>query len=119
MQIPVWHPSLHEAEVSAAVRALEIGYLGMGKDVFAFEADVARSFDWDPQLVVATHTGQSALHTILSSLQIQADDIIITPAHNNIADFQAILSVGAFAFFFVLNTIDGTIDVVKIKTQIN
>jgi dTDP-4-amino-4,6-dideoxygalactose transaminase len=99
MKIPVWHPSLTEAEHVAVRQVLEIGYLGMGSDVFSFERLVAETLKVSDETVVSTHTGQSALHLALLAIGVGPGDIVITPSFNNVADFQAIQACGARPFF--------------------
>ncbi len=99
MKIPVWHPSITEEEHLAVRRVLEVGYLGMGSDVFAFERLVAETLRVPEDTVVSTHTGQSALHLALLAVGVGPGDIVITTSFNNVADFQAILACGAQPHF--------------------
>jgi len=107
MKIPVWHPSLTEEEFAAVRRVLEIGYLGMGSNVFEFERASAAALDADEKTVVSAHTGQSALHLALLALGVTDGDIVITPAFNNVADFQAILACGATPYFCDVDPVTG------------
>jgi len=109
MKIPVWHPSITEAEHAAVRRVLEIGYLGMGSDVFAFEKLVAKTLGAPEDAVVSTHTGQSALHLALLAVGVGPSDQVITPAFNNVADFQAILACGARPHFCDVDPVTGLI----------
>jgi dTDP-4-amino-4,6-dideoxygalactose transaminase len=99
MNIPVWHPSITEEEHQVVSRVLEVGYLGMGSDVFAFERLVAETLQVAEPTVVSTHTGQSALHLALLALGVGPGDIVVTPSFNNVADFQAIQACGARPYF--------------------
>ena len=54
--IPVWQPYIGEEEKKAIFDVLDIGYLGMGKNVFEFEECVALDIKAAPENVVATHT---------------------------------------------------------------
>lgn len=116
--IPVWHPFLPPTALTAIRDVLDIGYLGLGKKVFEFEEAVANIVGVDKSLVVSTHTGQSALHTILSILGVSASDSVITPALNNVADFQAILACGAVPEFVDCSPSTGTIDLDSIPANI-
>jgi len=107
MKIPVWHPSLKEQELEAVKKALEIGYLGMGSNVFEFERAVARTLRAPEATVISAHTGQSALHLALLALGVGRGDIVITPSLNNVADFQAILACGATPYFCDVDPITG------------
>lgn len=107
MKIPVWHPSITEAEHAAVRRVLEVGYLGMGSDVFAFERLVAETLHVPENTVVSTHTGQSALHLALLAVGVGPGDIVITPSFNNVADFQAIQACGARPHFCDVDPVTG------------
>lgn len=109
MKIPVWHPSLTEQEQQAVRRALDVGYLGMGSDVFAFEKLAAETLAVPEGAVVATHTGQSALHLALLALGVGAGDIVVTPSFNNVADFQAVQACGARPYFCDVDAATGLI----------
>ena len=101
MKIPVWHPFLSSEELEQVSLVIDNGYLGMGKTVFEFEQCVADSLSCSEDEIVSTHTGASALHVIFESLKLSGFNIsnVLTPAMNNIADFQSILSVGARPVF--------------------
>ena len=107
MKIPVWHPSITEAEHSAVRQVLEVGYLGMGRDVFEFERLVAEILRVPDVTVVSTHTGQSALHLALLAVGVGPGDIVITPSFNNVADFQAIQACGARPHFCDVDSVTG------------
>ena len=107
MKIPVWHPSITEAEHAAVRRVLEVGYLGMGSDVFAFERLVAETLHVPEPTVVSTHTGQSALHLALLAVGVGPGDLVITPSFNNVADFQAIQACGARPHFCDVDPVTG------------
>ncbi len=101
MNIPLWQPSLGELENKAIQKVLTNSYLGMGKNVFDFEKDVANDIGINEDFVVATHTGQSALHTILETFKENNENLnlVISPSMNNIADFQAVVNSGFELFF--------------------
>jgi dTDP-4-amino-4,6-dideoxygalactose transaminase len=93
--IPVFKPLIEQSEIDAAVRSLEAGWLGMGKSVGQFEAALKEFIGAADRHVVAVNTGHSALHLAMILMGIGPGDEVITPSFNNIADFQAILAVGA------------------------
>lgn len=118
--IPVWHPYIGEEEKNALCEVLDIGYLGMGKTVFEFEELVASDIKTSPENIVATHTGQSSLHTILEAIKQQGKKLekIITPSMNNVADFQAISAAGCEVIFCDCNPISGLLDLSGIHPNI-
>ena len=95
-QIPVFRPLIEKEEIDAAVRSLEQGWLGMGASVGEFEAALTDYLGCcQDRHVVAVSTGHAALHLAMMLIGLEAGDEVITPSFNNIADFQAILAVGA------------------------
>lgn len=94
-QIPVFRPLIEQEEIQAAVESLELGWLGMGAYVGKFEEALKDFIGADDRHVVAVNTGHSALHLAMMLIGLESDDEVITPSFNNIADFQAILAVGA------------------------
>ena len=100
MKIPVFKPLISNKTISSAVQSLKAGWLGMGKSVNEFEKKIKSICKLsNKKYVVAVNTGYSAIHTALMLMNIGRDDEVITPAFNNIADFQAILSVGGKIVF--------------------
>ncbi|MDX2074212.1 MAG: DegT/DnrJ/EryC1/StrS family aminotransferase [Alphaproteobacteria bacterium] len=100
MTVPVFKPLLTEDEKNAAVAAIDNGWLGMGAFVGEFEAAITTFLGRGETLhTVAVSTGHAALHLILMEMGIGAGDEVITASFNNIADFQAVLAVGAAPVF--------------------
>lgn len=95
LQVPVFAPLLEQEELEAAQAALELGWLGMGSYVAEFEQEIARLIDAPDRHVAAVSTGHAALHLGLLLAGVGPGDEVITPAFNNVADFQAILATGA------------------------
>ena len=93
--MPVFAPLLEAEELEAARAALELGWLGMGSYVAEFEEELARLIDAPDRHVAAVSTGHAALHLGLLLANVGPGDEVITPAFNNVADFQAILATGA------------------------
>jgi dTDP-4-amino-4,6-dideoxygalactose transaminase len=93
-QIPVFAPLLEEEELEAARAALELGWLGMGSYVAEFERGLADLLETPDRHVAALSTGTAALHVALVLAGVGPGDEVITPAFNNVADFQAILAAG-------------------------
>jgi dTDP-4-amino-4,6-dideoxygalactose transaminase len=97
--IPVFKPFITDDEIRAASRVLEIGWLGMGKNVGQFERDISAYLGLADRYAVAVSTGHAALHLGLILAGVGPGDEVITPSFNNIADFQAILATGASIVF--------------------
>jgi len=97
-QVPVYKPLIEKEEIGASTQTLEEGWLGMGKYVEKFEADVEALLDGKSH-AVAVSTGHAALHLALLLNGVGPGDEVLTPAFNNIADFQAILATGADVVF--------------------
>jgi dTDP-4-amino-4,6-dideoxygalactose transaminase len=72
-----------------------MGWLGMGSYVARFEEELQDLVAGPDRHVVAVSTGHAALHLALLLAGVGKGDEVITPAFNNIADFQAILATGA------------------------
>lgn len=94
-RIPVFKPLIEQEEIAAAVASLENGWLGMGASVGQFEKELKNYIGCEDRHVVAVSTGHAALHLSMMLIGLQPGDEVITPSFNNIADFQAILAVGA------------------------
>jgi dTDP-4-amino-4,6-dideoxygalactose transaminase len=75
--IPVFKPFLDEAEFAAARQALELGWLGMGSYVDAFERQLSILCGANDRRVVAVSTGHAALHLALILIGIEPGDEVI------------------------------------------
>jgi dTDP-4-amino-4,6-dideoxygalactose transaminase len=98
-KIPVFKPLIADEEIHAATKSLQEGWLGMGKYVGDFEEALKIAVGATEKHVVAVSTGHAALHLSLMLIGVGPGDEVITPSFNNIADFQAILAVGAQPVF--------------------
>jgi dTDP-4-amino-4,6-dideoxygalactose transaminase len=98
-KIPVFKPLIESEEFEATRKALELGWLGMGSYVGAFEEGLKDYFGAHDRYVAAVSTGHAAIHLGLLALGVGAGDEVITPSFNNAADFQAILATGAQPVF--------------------
>jgi len=96
--IPVFKPLIEQDEINACTEVLKLGWLGMGSYVNDFEESIRKFLNTD-RYVAAVNTGHSALHLGLIIAEVGKDNEVITPSFNNIADFQAILAVGAKPVF--------------------
>ncbi|QNI72323.1 DegT/DnrJ/EryC1/StrS aminotransferase family protein [Synechococcus sp. NOUM97013] len=120
-QIPVFKPLIEKEEISAAVKSLELGWLGMGSYVQQFEKAVADICNFAPdsnKYVVAVSTGHAALHLSLLMIGVGPGDEVITPSFNNAADFQAIRACGAEPVFVDIDENTLCIDPTKIEELI-
>jgi dTDP-4-amino-4,6-dideoxygalactose transaminase len=99
LEIPVFKPLIESSEFDAVHEALEIGWLGMGAAVGEFEKGVSEYLGLTDRYAVALSTGHAAIHLGLILAGVGPGDEVITPSFNNIADFQAILAVGATPVF--------------------
>src|SRR6185436_15159623 len=97
--LPVFIPLIEKEEIDSAVAALELGWLGMGAYVGEFETALKNYCQANDRYVAAVSTGHAALHLGLRLAGVGPGDEVITPAFNNIADFQAILANGASPVF--------------------
>lgn len=97
--VPVFRPLIEQEELDAAVQSLKVGWLGMGRSVGQFEQALAEYLGLEGRYVVAVSTGHAALHLAMMLIGVGPGDEVITPSFNNIADFQAILAVGATPVF--------------------
>jgi len=60
--IPVFKPLITDDEIQVCKNVLEIGWLGMGKNVGIFENDIKNYIGGHDRYVVAVSTGHAALH---------------------------------------------------------
>ncbi|MDD4601160.1 MAG: DegT/DnrJ/EryC1/StrS family aminotransferase [Negativicutes bacterium] len=97
--IPVFRPLLGCEEKEACNQVLDIGWLGMGKNVGEFENELQNFIETKDRFVACVSTGHAALHLGLIVAGVGPGDEVITPSFNNIADFQAILATGASPVF--------------------
>src|SRR5262245_43416693 len=98
--LPVFKAQLDEETGQAALDVLASGWLGMGSYVEAFEHELGLFLELeDDTVAVAVNTGTSALHLALLVAGVGPGDEVITPAFNNLADFQAIVACGAVPVF--------------------
>jgi dTDP-4-amino-4,6-dideoxygalactose transaminase len=116
--IPVFKPLITEDEIQACRMVLDVGWLGMGKNVGIFEDDIKNYIDAQDRYVVAVSTGHAALHLGLILAGVGPGDEVITPSFNNIADFQAILATGASIVFCDIDDKSLCIDLNKAESLI-
>jgi dTDP-4-amino-4,6-dideoxygalactose transaminase len=117
--IPVFRPFLDQNETNASKKVLDVGWLGMGKNVGEFEDSVKEYLELEDRYCVAVSTGHAAIHLALILMDVGPGDEVITPSFNNAADFQAILATGAVPVFCDIDDLTLNIDVNKIESLIN
>lgn len=79
-----------QAEAAAVSRVIvEDGFLGMGKEVQAFEKELAQFLGIPPEWVVCVNTGTSALHLAVEAV-CQPGDEVLVQSLTYVASFQAI-----------------------------
>jgi len=118
-KIPVFRPLLEEEEMGAAREALELGWLGMGSYVGRFEDRLKEVVGASDRHVVAVSTGHAALHLALLSAGLGPGDEVITPSFNNVADFQAIVAVGASPVFCDIDPVSLCVDLDRAEELIS
>lgn len=117
--IPVFKPLIDQNEKNACTNVLDVGWLGMGKNVGDFENAVKEYLGIKDKYVVALSTGHAALHLALLLMGIKEGDEVITPSFNNAADFQAILATGATPVLCDIEEDTLNIDLEKMESLIN
>lgn len=97
--IPMFKPLIEKEEMDAARESLELGWLGMGSYVSAFENEVKAILKTEDRHVAAVSTGTAGLHLALLVAGVGPGDEVIVSAFNCSADYQAINWVGAEIVF--------------------
>jgi len=84
--------SISSAEIEAVQRPLKNEYLGMGKEVEAFEKELT---DYLGRPVACVVNGTAALHLALQAAGVGPGNEVLVPSLTYIASFQAIAATGA------------------------
>lgn len=85
---------LGNEEKQAISRVIDNLYLGMGKEVKAFEEELQAFISEDIQ-VACVNTGTSALHLATQACGIGPGDEVLIPSITYVASFQAVSATGA------------------------
>jgi dTDP-4-amino-4,6-dideoxygalactose transaminase len=85
--------SVGDEEKAALARVIDMGYLGMGAEVQAFEQEIAAATGG--REVVCVATGTAALHLAVAALDIGPGDEVLIPTITYVASFQAVSATGA------------------------
>ncbi len=84
-----------EAEAEAVARVLvEDGYLGMGKEVQAFEKEIAEFLGVPEDWVICVNSGTAALHLAVQAVTQPGDEVLVQSL-TFVATFQAVRAAGA------------------------
>jgi dTDP-4-amino-4,6-dideoxygalactose transaminase len=111
--VPVFKPLIEQEEIDASRESLEMGWLGMGSYVSAFEERVKQVIGAGDRYVAALATGTAGLHIALLLADVGPGDEVIVASFNCSADFQAIGWVGANIVFCDCDDDTLAIDLVK------
>lgn len=104
-------------EKAALARVIDGGYLGMGTEVQAFEAEI-RAFLGAEREVVCVNTGTAALHLAVACLGLGPGDEVLVPTLTYVASFQAIAATGAKPVACDVMPGTGFIDVADAKRRL-
>lgn len=85
---------IDDAEQLALQDVFSASYLGMGKQVFEFEAELKAYLKTNKE-VICVNSGTSALHLALACLDLGPGDEVLVPTLTFAASFQAISATGA------------------------
>jgi len=91
----------------------------MGSDVRDFEMALKDYLGAGDRHVISVSTGHAALHLAMLMAGVSPGDEVITPAFNNIADFQAILATGAQPVFCDIDNDSLCIDLAKAEQLVS
>ena len=104
--IPLCRPSIGQAEIDAASRALASGWLAHGPEVAAFEREFADFVG--VRHAVALNSCASALHLALAAAG--ADGEVIIPSFTFVATANAVLAAGCVPVFAEVEETSGNLD---------
>jgi len=93
--IAVYGPLIEGEEMAASAESLRRGWLGMGRDVDAFEQGVTDALGLVDRQVGAVGTGFVGLHVGVLVAGVGEGDEVIVPPLTHLADIQAIVATGA------------------------
>lgn len=114
--IPYSRQSINQHDIDAVVNVLKSERLTQGKEVVAFERDLAHYVG--ALYAVAVSSGTAALHLAYLAAGFKKDDEIITTAHTFAATSNMLLAVGAKPIFCDIRLDTYNIDETKIEKLI-
>lgn len=115
--IPVAKPFMERAEVEAAARAIQSGWVTQGPEVAAFESEFA-AFVGAPH-AVAVSSATTALHLSLLAVGVQPGDEVVTVSHSFIATANAIRYCGATPVFVDVQPDTFNLDPAKVEPALS
>ncbi len=102
-------------EADAAQRViLEDGYLGMGKEVQAFENEIKAFLGYSGE-IACVNTGTAALHLACQAIGLSPGDEVIVPSLTFVACFHAIAACGARPVACDVHLESGLLDLERAK----
>lgn len=114
-RIPVYRSLIEDEELEAAVRCLQQGWLGMGREVGRFEEAVHQAIGSPgDRHVAALSTGHAALHVALLVAGIGPGDEVVLPAFTHLSDVQAVLACGGSPVFADVDPMTLCLDVERV-----
>jgi perosamine synthetase len=87
--IPVFKPSITQKEISAVIKVLKSGWLGLGPKTEEFEKKFSQYIG--ARFAVGLNSGTSALHLALNVLGIKRGDEVIVPTITFVSTAHAVL----------------------------
>lgn len=115
MQIPFHRYSLDEQEFQAVKNVLESGWITTGKECIQFEK--AFSEYKQSSLAIAVNSGTAALFLLLSALNLQPEDEVITTPLTFVATANVVLHHGAKLVFADIHPDTLNIDIQSIQEK--
>ncbi|MHB1099239.1 MAG: DegT/DnrJ/EryC1/StrS family aminotransferase [Burkholderiales bacterium] len=108
--------SISEAELAAVQHPLKNEYLGMGKEVRAFEDELSTYLG---RPVACLVNGTAALHLALQTIGIGPGDEVLVPSLTYVASFQAISATGAIPVACDIDPGTCTLDPADLRNRIS
>ena len=96
-QIPVFRPSITDAEIEAVTRVLRSGWLGLGPETARFEQCLKEYLGCAD--VVVLNSGTAALHLALAAAGVSRGDEVLVPTITFVSTAHAAEYVGAQPVF--------------------
>jgi dTDP-4-amino-4,6-dideoxygalactose transaminase len=97
VKVPITRPELGDEELAAVARVIRSGWIMMGPEVAAFEAELAAAVGAAHAVAVAS--GTAALELALRALGVGPGDEVITVSHSFIATANVVVNAGATPVF--------------------
>lgn len=110
-------PHFTDVEFAAVARVMQNGYLGMGPETRAFEAELAAYLGGNRHVVCA-NTGTSALHLAVAALDLPPGAEVLVPTFTFVATFQAIVAAGARPRLCDVDPADGLLDLAHARRRL-